>query len=314
MEQTCPIWGTSATVTAEKSDPFSWFVFSERTGGKYEVSSATANGILRNIDNSVKLRLTTWLVDQRKCGTVCPVVSESIVRAAETWAPLSVSDRADRALKFIAEQTKILGQKVELSDFYDRMLPLTKSQQREEVAFLKAYLIRRRWIQLPIPELYHSVVISIEGYSHLDELSDFGAASSQAFIAMWFDPSMNEPYEYGLAAGVRDAGYDPYRVDRSHYNDKIDDKIITEIRRSRFLVADFTCGSTGVRGGVYYEAGFAHGLRIPVKFTCRSDVISDVHFDTRQYNHITWETAVELREKLSLRITATLGDGPLRLR
>ena len=131
---------------------------------------------------------------------------------------------------------------------------------------------------------------------------------------MWFDPSMNEPYEYGLAAGVRDAGYDPYRVDRSHYNDKIDDKIITEIRRSRFLVADFTCGSTGVRGGVYYEAGFAHGLRIPVIFTCRSDVIRDVHFDTRQYNHITWETAVELRDKLSLRITATLGDGPLRLR
>jgi hypothetical protein len=314
MEQTCPIWGTSATVTAEKPDPFSWLVFSERTGGKYEVTSTTVDGILRTIDSSVKLRLTTWLIDQRKCGTLCPVVSESIVSAAQTWAPLSVSDRADRALQFIAEQTRILGQRVDLSNFYDRMLPLTESQQREEVAFLKDYLLQRRWIKLPNAESYHSVVISIEGYSHLDELSDFGAASSQAFIAMWFDPSMDESYEYGLAAGVRDAGYDPYRVDLSHYNDKIDDKIITEIRRSRFLVADFTCGSTGVRGGVYYEAGFAHGLRIPVIFTCRIDVINYVHFDTRQYNHVTWETAVDLKEKLSLRITATIGDGPLRLR
>jgi hypothetical protein len=314
MEQTCPIWGTSATVTVEKADPFLWVVESERAGGKYEVSSTIADGVLKNIDNSIKLRLTTWLVHQHQCGTLCPVVSESIVRAAQTWPPLSVGDRADRTLKFIADKTGILGQRVDLSTLYSQMLPLTESLQNEERAFLKNYLLQIGWIQLPIAELYHSVVISIEGYAHLDELLHFGAASSQAFIAMWFDPSMTESYENGLAAGVRDAGYDPYRVDRSHYNDKIDDKIITEIRRSRFLVADFTCGSTGVRGGVYYEAGFAHGLKIPVIFTCRSDVIGDVHFDTRQYNHITWETPVDLRDKLNSRITATLGDGPLRLR
>ena len=59
---------------------------------------------------------------------------------------------------------------------------------------------------------------------------------------MWFDPSMTESYENGLAAGVRDAGYDPYRVDLSHYNDKTDDKIITEISDRGFwlliLLAD----------------------------------------------------------------------------
>ena len=180
------------------------------------------------------------------------LLSEAIVRAAQNWPPLSVSDRANRALKFIGEQTKVLGQKVDLSNLYDRMLPLTKSQRREEVTFLKDYLLQRGWIQVPRAELYHSVVISMEGYSHLDELAHPGAASSQAFVAMWFDPSMNEAYENGLAAGVENAGYQPFRVDFSQYNDKIDDKIIAEIRRSRFLVADFTCGSTGVRGGVYF--------------------------------------------------------------
>ena len=46
--------------------------------------------------------------------------------------------------------------------------------------------------------------------------------------------------------------------------DKIDDEIIGEIRRSRFLVADFTHGDKGARGSVYYEAGFAYGLGLPV--------------------------------------------------
>ncbi len=35
----------------------------------------------------------------------------------------------------------------------------------------------------------------------------------------------------------------------------------------RFMIADFT----GHRGGVYFEAGFAHGLGIPVIWTCRED-------------------------------------------
>ena len=66
------------------------------------------------------------------------------------------------------------------------------------------------------------------------------------------------------------------------------------------------------RGGVYYEAGFAHGLGLQVIFTCRQDVIDKglIHFDTRQYNHIAWNTPEELRKRLADRIAGTIGDGP----
>ena len=67
---------------------------------------------------------------------------------------------------------------------------------------------------------------------------------------------------------------------------------------------------TRARGGVYYEAGFAHGLNIPVIFSCRKDLIKKIHFDTRQYNHIEWTEPEELREKLKNRIAAQIGDGP----
>jgi nucleoside 2-deoxyribosyltransferase len=74
------------------------------------------------------------------------------------------------------------------------------------------------------------------------------------------------------------------------------------------VVADFT----GQRGGVYYEAGYAAGRGIPVVWSCRKDQIKDLHFDIRQYNCIDWETPAELARRLESRITAVIGDGPLR--
>jgi hypothetical protein len=60
------------------------------------------------------------------------------------------------------------------------------------------------------------------------------------------------------------------RVDQKHHHlNKVDDEIIAEIRRSRFLVADFTCEPGKVRGGVYFEAGFAMGLNMGDSTTYR---------------------------------------------
>ena len=121
---------------------------------------------------------------------------------------------------------------------------------------------------------------------------------------------MNEAFKQGMELAVSQAGYRPMRIDRKEHINKIDDEIVAEIRRSRFLVADFTQGADGARGGVYYEAGFAHGLGLPVIFTCREDAVDQLHFDTNHYNHIVWATPEELREKLRNRILAVIGEGP----
>jgi hypothetical protein len=54
-----------------------------------------------------------------------------------------------------------------------------------------------------------------------------------------------------LQKGISDAGFEPLRINMKEHVNKICDEIIAEIRRSRFVVADYT----GQRGGVYYEAG-----------------------------------------------------------
>ena len=129
---------------------------------------------------------------------------------------------------------------------------------------------------------------------------------------MCFDDSTYSAWAAGIKLGIEDAGYEAVRIDQKEHVNKIDDEIIAEIKRSRFVVADFTQGEDGARGSVYYEAGFAHGLGIEVNFACREDALQNVHFDTRQYNHIVWKKPEELRQRLAARISAVIGDGPYK--
>ena len=51
---------------------------------------------------------------------------------------------------------------------------------------------------------------------------------------------MDEVWERGFCPAIRDAGYEPVRIDQQEHVNKIDDEIIAEIHRARFVVADFT--------------------------------------------------------------------------
>jgi len=104
------------------------------------------------------------------------------------------------------------------------------------------------------------------------------------------------------------AGYESLRIDRKEHDKKMDDQIIAEIRRSAFVVADLT----EHRGGVYYEAGFAHGLGRNVIFTCQREHMDKLHFDVRQYNTIGWERAQDIVVPLQNRILALFGAGPIK--
>lgn len=174
------------------------------------------------------------------------------------------------------------------------------------------YLENQGWIEKKYDNLASMYHVSIDGHARLAALDEPDARSQMAFVAMWFNESMNKVWEQAIQPGIEEAGYEPLRIDRKEHINKIDDEIIAEPRRARFVVADFTHGHDGPRGGVYYEAGFAYGRGVPVIFSCRKDAIDKIHFDTRQYNHIVWEAGKldEFRRRLTTRICAVVGDGP----
>lgn len=145
--------------------------------------------------------------------------------------------------------------------------------------------------------------ITVAGWRRLEVIRTVTTGRRQAFVAMWFSPTTDDAWERGFTPGISRSGYfSPFRIDRKEHNNKIDDEIVAEIRRSGLLVADFT----GQRGGVYFEAGLAQGLGLPVIWTCRSDDIGNAHFDTRQYSHILWDSPEELADSLDKRIRATV--------
>ncbi len=149
---------------------------------------------------------------------------------------------------------------------------------------------------------------SLPGWSRVDEIRRKDPKTgNQCFVAMCFDKQMDEAYSNGFYRGIKAAGYNPVRIDKVEHNNEITDQIIAEIRKSRLVVADFT----GQRGGVYFEAGFACGLGIPVIWTCQEDDIKNCHFDTRQYNHIVWKKPEDLWQKLRDRILATVPLNPV---
>lgn len=181
----------------------------------------------------------------------------------------------------------------------DNDYPIAFAHDANEFMYLLHEAVRRGYLELGSNT---QVRLTPNGWSRVEETGGMRRDSSQAFVAMWFDSSLNSIWEQGFRPALEKLGYRPIRIDKEQFTGKIDDHIITEIRRSGLLVADFT----GHRAAVYFEAGFAMGLGIPIIWTCRQDAIDDAAFDTRQYHHIVWKDAEDLQQRLIDRIEATL--------
>jgi hypothetical protein len=175
--------------------------------------------------------------------------------------------------------------------------------------------------------------ITPAGWDRVEKYREERPDSRQAFVAMWADKEMDPVYEKGIKAGIEDAGYECKLIKVVEHNGEIDDLIKTEIRRSLFIVADITAGrcrncvecnyikdkanecadQVKPRAGVYFEAGFAIGLGKQVIWTVRDDQAKEMHFDTRQYNHIIYDkNDIEmLRKRILSRIVAVFGQGPV---
>ncbi len=213
---------------------------------------------------------------------------------AQSRPPATIGEKIDRLLSLLASRagTNYLSV-IRFNSHLD--WPLIEARDHVEVEGLLRFAEE---LGLLRP---NSLVLTIEGWQRAEALRRNPIESRRVFVAMSFDQSLNDAWTIGVAPGIERSGYySAHRVDTEQHNDKIDDRIIAEIRRSAMVVADFTHH----RGGVYFEAGFALGLGRPVIWTCRKDQIGGAHFDTRQYNHITWEDERELADALDLRIRA----------
>jgi len=295
--QTCPLCLREAFVSMDPD-----FQFKEITCSRCGIFQTNSPSIMFNNKTNIPLiNLSGISRFHHERGQRLRITDEN--RAdLEKSAPKSALDKSKWLLQAITFRTRYPGDEILFNPNTD--YPLVFATTPDEFGFFLQYLEKAGLLASGVnPRLR---VVTLEGWSAVEKSKAVGLDSNKAFVAMWFDESMTECYKKAIEPAIElDAGFESIRVDALAHNDKIDDRIIAEIRESRFVVADFT----GQRGGVYFEAGFAHGMGIPVIWLCREDEIGKVHFDTRQYNHITWTTPAELRSRLADRIKATIGRG-----
>lgn len=219
--------------------------------------------------------------------------------------PENVSDRLNESLINLSKLSKFPGDEVIIIN-QDKPLFFVQSDSDQELTYIIKQLVQDNLIELKASSdalLPAYITVTVKGWNRIAELEKVnGAETKQVFVAMWFDSEMDSVYKNAIATAVKEAGYDPIRIDKVEHNNKIDDEIIAKIKQSKFVIADFT----GHRGGVYFEAGYAMGLGKPVIWTCREDDLKNLHFDTRQYSHIVWKEEMELKEFLLNRIRATI--------
>ncbi|MCL8311321.1 nucleoside 2-deoxyribosyltransferase [Leptospira interrogans] len=216
--------------------------------------------------------------------------------------PKGIVEKVRRTLLNLSHIQPEYGQRIINEDRYNYF-----SKNNDEIIYIINILQEKGYITHGISKLlngsiYINTGIRIEekGWIEIEEIEK-PKNSKQAFIAMWFDKELNEAYNE-IRAACSENGFKELKIDNKEHNNEISGEILYEIRHSRFLIADVT----GQRAGVYFEAGYAMGLRIPVIWCCREDEIDKVHFDTRQYNHVVWKDEKDLFEKLKKRIKGTI--------
>jgi nucleoside 2-deoxyribosyltransferase len=316
-KRTCPLCGQQLGPDDLKLEPSArfddgWDVQCRMCGNSSVTSEAALE--IRALAESQRADLASWVYEQtlhgRKPPTICssayqgqePAHDYRVNQILETLVPRSVSERLDRILENLAVLTKAPGEATGLNDY--GIYACYASSIRQMHFFLGA-VAERGWLR-QIADDWSAMQITTSGWIRIDELHAVGSRSDQAFVAMWFTDELDSVWDRGLHVGISAAGYRPLRMKELEHNEKICERLLTEIERSGLLVADVT----GHRQGVYFEAGYAMGLGIPVIWTCRKDQLEECHFDTRQYNYVVWKTPEELAKALEYRIRATIGEAP----
>jgi len=223
--------------------------------------------------------------------------SKSFPQGLVEWP---VSEKLNRALLRLAERSTAFGSPSEAQP--DQDWPLAQAKNAAEFGRMLSHWIRAGALENPSGG---SFVVTGPGWSLVEELRPRGVAKSkQAFVAMSFAAEYDHAYD-GIKDTLAAVGWKPWRADREDYQEKICDRIVAEIRRSGLMVAEFTAQ----RPNVYFEAGLAMGLGMPIIWCVRQDAMSEVAFDVRQYPYVVWSGLEELKTRLRDRIQALYPAG-----
>lgn len=266
------------------------------------------------------------------------IMSADLAKIVSQYKPMGPIEKMDYALLSFEKASKYVGAPVTVDAGND--YPLFNCREPREIISICRFLFEEGYTVVPdTVNPQNNLSITAKGYQKLREIQKSNKESRQCFVAMWFSDEMNDVYEKAIKPAIEfiEKGdtkprFESIKIDNVHHINDINDEIVAQIRRSRFMVCDLS----GYRGGVYFEAGFAYGLGLEVIYTCRKDwtkeeILKDekgkeikslidskganinvikegIHFDLAHRNRIEWDMANldDFKKKLEDRIKAVI--------
>ena len=326
----CPIWDLGAYRNPSVVGDYNEY-YSKRAGGRFKISGS-AQGMLKSVNRS---RISTEILKLNLNGQI-PFFYTTDIERMNKILPLGIVERYNLILRTMGAgfgnlESSIVVEDLVPSDGLSRIFaslewdePLPSGYNASDA--LVGFLHHAKEKGIVRGDVNSFISFTVSGLEYLENLGFQYNDSNQIFVAMWFgNERLHGFYKEVIRPAIESTGYNCMRIDNSEHNEKIDDQIIAEIRKSKAVIVDITCGLSkpvdwseaelvgSPRGGVFYEAGFAKGLGLPVIWMVDNDIAEKEnvsHFDIRQYNQIRWtDDFAEAKERLQNRIEATLGVG-----
>ena len=277
----------------------------EILGSKHLIRWLVFNGKIRSITEQVDFtNPSVFLITPQK---IKQILSESFV-------PITPKEKSDQLLFLLYKVFPSYSGEIHRSKLFD----LTFFVSPKEFDIYFDYLEKSDSISVnknssadmvifegkKKPDISFNITFKFKGIEHLATFEEYGRNSKNCFIAMSFsEKSEVVAIKEAIMSAVNETKYYPIIINEQHFESDrtINDAIIAEIKNAKFVIADFT----GQKPNVYFEAGFALGLGLPVIYCCdKTDFDTNSHFDVNHYSHILYNSSEELRKGLIDKIRA----------
>ena len=234
----CPVCLSDADVYKRKVFPLDMYEgWCETCGGNLKITDSA----LQEAEQQKKRHLlTAWIRRHHHDNAIFPVGRAEALQIINDAPTFDILDKLDKTLAVIGEMTEFPGARSRFK--YATDWPLIYALHANEalgyVVMLEelGYLSEAR----VVPKL------SAKGSQRLAEIKQSGKNSTTAFVAMSFATTQDMVWQDAIEPAIWEAGYKPLRVDKHDHVNRIDDEIIGQIKKARFMVADFTLQRLGV--------------------------------------------------------------------
>lgn len=227
----CPLCNHEASIR-DAGYPYSIYEIECPVCGSYAITREAVDDIIDNPKFADSTKVSSYTRERTAKRQNITIYSEEPSSALDRpWAtihrivdsfPKAISERLDKSLINLSKLSKFAGDEINITtDDYPSFYVESKESSLKEQSFILQQLIDDGYIsgRTTFPGKFS---ITAKGWSKIYDLEKVPTPNSkQAFIAMWFDPSMDSASENGLKRAIRDAGYEPLKINDKEHTQKL---------------------------------------------------------------------------------------------